>query len=383
MTIKINYKRMMDNFLELVKIESPSNEELNMQLYAQKKLKSLGCKVTVDNAGKTFPTNAKGNVIGFLPGTIKSEPFVLAGHLDTVKPCKNIKPVIKGNKVTSSGKTILGADDRAGLAIIFEVLNVLKENKIPHPPISVLFTLCEENGMYGAKGLDITKLKGREGIILDSSDNDKLTVSAPEANTIDVEITGFAAHAGVEPEKGISALEVAAYALSIMQLGRIDKLTVANFGVVNGGESTNVVMPSLFLKGEVRSRNLASLKKQIKHMQDCFVKAQKKFTKKVNGKMVKPVIDFKVGLKYPILDIAVNSPLIKHITAEAKKHGVKIKPYSSGGGYDANILSGKGLLTPIIGVGYRQMHTLNEWLDIKMFNQTADIILDIVLNYKK
>jgi tripeptide aminopeptidase len=285
--------------------------------------------------------------------------------------------------VTSDGTTILGSDDRAGIAIILEVIKTLKENKLEHPPIEILFTLCEEAGMYGAKGLDIAKLKGREGLILDSNENFNLVVNAPEAVVVDVNITGLAAHAGVEPEKGISALEVAAYALSIMKLGRIDPVTVANFGVVHGGESTNVVMPALTLKGEARSRDAAKLKKQVQHMRDCFKKAEKKFTKKVNGKTVRPAIKIEVIQKYPVLNIPVNSFLIKHITAQAKKHGVNIKPYSSGGGYDANILSGKGLLTPIIGVGYRAPHTLNEWLDIKMFNQTADIVLDIVLNYRK
>jgi tripeptide aminopeptidase len=237
--------------------------------------------------------------------------------------------------------------------------------------------------MYGSKALEVNKVKGREGIILDHDENFDLIVNAPEAVVLDVDITGLAAHAGMFPEKGISALEVAAYALSIMKLGRIDLMTVANFGVVKGGESTNVVMPSLILKGEARSRNAAKLKKQVQHMQDCFKKAEKKFTKKVDGKMVKPKIDIKITQKYPVLNIPPKSALIKHITACAKKHGVAIKPHSSGGGYDANILFGKGLLTPIIGVGYRDPHTTKEWLDIAMFNQTADIVLDIVLNYKK
>jgi tripeptide aminopeptidase len=373
----------MDTFLELAKVEAPSYEELPMQLLAEKKLKAIGCKVSTDNAGKTFKTNAKGNVIASLPGTIKSAPFILGAHLDSVKPCKGVRPVVKDGKVASDGSTILSADDRAGIAIILEVIQTLKENEIPHPPIEVLLTLCEEAGMYGAKGLDASKLKGREGLLLDSNDNDTLVVQAPASVQFNVEITGLAAHAGVEPEKGISALEAAAYALSIMKLGRIDPLTVANFGVVNGGSSTNVVMPSLTLKGEARSRNMASLKKQIKHMQDCFKKAEKKFTKKINGKTVKAVIDVKVTEKYPMLNIPLKSYLMNHIIEQAKKHGVKMHTHSSGGGYDANILSGKGFLMPIIGIGYRAPHTLGEWLDIKIFNQTADMVLDIVRNYKK
>lgn len=383
MTVKLNYKRMLDTFIKLTKVEATSFNELNMQLAAEAELKALGCRVTHDNAGSKFKTTAKGNVIGALAGTIKSAPFILCSHLDTVTPCKNIKAVVKGDKVTSDGTTILGADDRAGIAIILEVMRSLKESGEKYPPIEAVFTLCEENGMYGAKNFDVSKVKGREGLILDDDNNNKIIVNAPEAAVIEVEIKGIAAHAGVEPEKGISALEVAAYAISIMKLGRIDPLTVANIGVINGGDSTNVVMPQLNLKGEARSRKAGALKKQVAHMEACFKKAEKKFTKKVDGKTVKSVITFKTYEKYPLLNIPVNSPLIKHITAAAKKHGVIMKPYSSGGGYDANILFGKGLFTPIIGLGYRSVHTTNEWLDLKMFNQTADIVLDVVLGYKK
>lgn len=383
MTAKINYKRLLDTFIKLTKVEGPSFNELNMQLTAEAELKALGCRIRSDKAGSKFDTNAKGNVIGFFAGKVKSAPFVLASHLDTVTPCKNIKAVVKGGKVTSDGTTILGADDRAGIAIILEVLKTLKESGVAHPPVEVLFTLCEESGMHGAKNLDVSKLKGREGLILDDDNNTNIIVNAPEAAVVEVEIKGVAAHAGVEPEKGISAIEVAAYAISLMKLGRIDPLTVANIGIINGGEATNVVTPSLKLKGEARSRKKGALKKQVAHMEACFKKAVKKYTKKVGGKTIKPVITFKSEAKYPLLNIPVNSALIKHITQTAKKHGVTMKPASSGGGYDANILSGKGLLTPIVGVGYRAVHTTAEWLDLKMFNQTADIVLDVVLNYKK
>ena len=147
MTVKINYKRMLDTFIKLTKIESTSFNELNMQLAAEAELKALGCRVTHDNAGSKFKTTAKGNVIGLLPGTIKSAPFILCSHLDTVTPCKNIKAIVKGDKVTSDGTTILGADDRAGIAIILEVMRALKESGEKYPPIEAVFTLCEVNGL--------------------------------------------------------------------------------------------------------------------------------------------------------------------------------------------------------------------------------------------
>lgn len=118
-------------------------------------------------------------------------------------------------------------------------------------------------------------------------------------------------------------------------------------------------------------------------MREGFKKVEKLFTKKVDGKTAKPVISFKDNEKYPLLNIPLNSTLVKHIIACAKKHGVKMKPYSSGGGYDANILCGKRFMMPIMGIGFRKMHSVNEWLDLKKYNQTADIVADIVTGYRK
>ena len=381
--MKVNHQRMLKNFLEITKIYAPSDEEKNMLDYAKKELTKLSCKTYVDDAGKKFGSTAKGNLTANFKGTIKSSPFILGGHLDTVRPCKGVKPVIKNGKVYSDGTTILGADDRAGLAIIFEVLRTLKENKVKHPPVDIIFTLCEEGGMYGSKYLDTKIIKGKEGILLDSESNEELVVNAPKAVLFYVTIKGVASHAGVAPEKGISAIEVAAKAISMMRLGRIDPMTISNIGVVQGGQSTNVVMPELTIRGEARSRTKGHLEKELKHIEECFKKAAKMFVKKVDGKTIKPEIIWKTELKYPLLNIAPKSALITHIKNCGKKFGLNIKTATCGGGFDANILAGKGLSMPIIGIGYDNEHTTREYLDIETFFKTADLVLDIVLNYKK
>ena len=381
--MKINYERMMKQFIEMTKIDATSNKELPMQKYMERELRKLGGKVFVDNAGKKFDTTAQGNVMARFAGTVKSKPFILCAHLDTVAPCTNVKASIKNGKVVTDGKTVLGADDRAGLAIILEVIKTLKESKEDYPPIEVACTLCEEDGMYGAKYFDASFLQGREGLILDDEYPEELIINAPKAYVFRIKIIGKAAHAGVCPEKGISALEVAAKAISMMKLGRIDKLTVANLGIVSGGMGTNVVMPEIYIKGEARSRNLPALEKQVKHMKECFKKAEKFYTKKIDGKIVKPVIKIEQELKYPLLDISKKLPLIKYILSRAKANGIKMETKSCGGGFDSNILASKGLLMPIIGVGYHDNHTVKEWLDIKAFNKTADLTLDVVKNYRK
>lgn len=379
----VNQKRAVDTFLKLIQIDSESGNEKKMQETVAAELKKLGCRVVVDNAGKKFNTNAKGNVMGFFPGTIKSTPFVLVAHLDTVKPGQGIRPVIKKDCIVSDGKTILGADDKAGVAIILEVLRSLKESKVPHPPVEVIFTLCEERGMHGSKNLDYKQLKGREGMILDNEGGDELLIQGPAVNDVVVEVTGIAAHAGACPEKGISALEVAAYAISHMKLGRIDKETVANFGAVQGGQVPNAVMEKLTLIGEARSLKIEKLAKQTAHMKKAFDLAVKKYTKKIDGRVCKPVVDFNATKRYHSVQISKSHPVVKALVAAAKRLNLPLYPRSSGGGCDANVLSGKGFTVPNLSVGVYECHTVREKLVLKEFYAALALTWAAVTSYKR
>lgn len=383
MNIKINEKRLLDTFLKLVVIDSESLSEGAIQKYLAAELKKLGCTVFIDKAGKKIGSDAQGNIIATFKGTRSGKPFLLSSHMDTVRPGKGVKPQVKNNRVTSGGDTILGADDKSGLAIILEVLRTLKEQKLQHGPVQVIFTLNEENGMLGAKNLDYSKIKGCDGLILDNESVDELLIQGPEVRDFKVYIKGVAAHAGVCPEKGISALEVAAKALSLMKTGRVDKETVCNFGVVHGGEVTNVVMPYLELKAEARSLSPKKLEKQIKHMKDCFAKAAKAFTKRVDGKTIKPQITIETPLRYGTLNVPKTAPAVKLVQAAAKKNGVNLKLAASGGGCDANVMCQHGLLMPNLGLGVQKCHTTEEYLEMKEFCQAAAIVLDTVLAYGK
>lgn len=382
--MKINEKRLIDTVLELIKIDSESFNEKAVHEVLVKKLKALGASVYVDNAGKKYQTNAKGNIIASFKGSVKSQPIILSSHMDTVTPGNGIKPIVKKDRIVSDGTTILGSDDKAGIAVILEVLQVLKENKLPHPPVEVLFTLTEESGMQGSKNLEYKKLKGREGLILDNEDPTELLVRGPAVNDINVHIKGLAAHAGIAPEKGISALEVAAYALSIMKLGRIDKETVANFAIIEGGKATNIVTDEITIRGEARSLNDAKLAKQCEHIKACFDKAIKRFTKKIDGKVCKPQIKVDISQRYAGVNAPKNHPLVKTVLKVAKDLGVKnMRVAASGGGCDANVMSGYGFTLPNLGVGMQNCHTLQEYLDLKQFFTAAQIVLGTVLAYKK
>ncbi len=381
--MKETQQHLLNTFLSLVKIDSESYNEGKIQAFVAGELKKLGCRVQVDNAGKKFKTTAKGNVIGFLPGTIKSAPFVLVAHLDTVTPGNGVKPLVQKTEITSDGKTILGADDKAGVATALELVRYLQTRKLPHPPVEIVFTLCEENGMGGSKNLDISLIKGREGLVLDHEEINDLLVQGPAVNTIEVTIKGLAAHAGVCPEKGISAVEVAAYAIAQMKLGRIDKETVANIGLIQGGKATNIVTEEVYLKGEARSLAEAKLAKQTAHMKACFEAAAKKFTKKINGKICCPKITFNVIKRYSAVNVSKTHPVVKAVLKAAKEQGVIIRANASGGGCDANVLSGKGFTLPNLGLGVRNCHTVHEKLLLKEFFAAFEIVLQTVLNYKK
>lgn len=381
--ITLNQKRMLDTFLQLVQIDSESGNEKQMQDLIVRLLQEIGVRVYVDHAGKVAATNAQGNVIGFLPGTYKSSPFVLVSHLDTVSPGKNIFPVVKKDCVTSDGTTILGGDDKAGIALILEILRTLQEQKLPHPPIEVIFTLSEECGMTGSKNLAYAKIKGREGLVLDNEELCDLLVQGPAADTLEVWVKGLSAHAGVCPEKGISAVEVAAYALSQMKLGRVDKDTVTNFAVIQGGKAINVVTDEVYLKADARSLKEEKLEKQLAHIRACFDKAIKKYTKKIDGKICKPSVKMTVSKRYSSVHVPKNHPIVKAVLKAAKKQGIPMHAVASGGGCDGNVLSGHGFTLPNLGVGVRGCHTVHEKLVLKEFYAAFYIVLETILSYKK
>ncbi len=377
----INQQRLLDTFLALVQIDSESYQEGNFHAEMVSRLKKLGCSVFVDKAGKKIGSTAPGNIVASLKGSVPGKPFILSAHMDTVCPGKAIKPCVKKDRVTSDGTTILGADDKAGVAIILEILQVLKEQKMPHPGVEVVLTLCEEMGMHGAKNLDYSKIKGKDGLILDNESIEDLLVRGPGKYNFNVKIEGVSAHAGVCPEKGISALDVLTKAMSLMKHGRVDAETVCNFGVISGGRIINAVLSELSLQGEVRSLNAKKLEKQLKHMKDCFAKAAKAFTKKVDGKIIKPKITIDAPKSYAAQNLPKSCPGVKLALAAARKHGVDLKAIACGGGCDANVMFEKGLLLPNIGVGVEKCHSTEEYLILKDFYKAADIVLDTLLSY--
>ena len=232
----INSQRLSHNFIKFVQIDSISREEAQIADVLTTMLEQRGATVTMDDAGKVIGGNC-GNLVAKFKGTVDAEPLLLSGHMDTVEPGRGVKVVFENGVFRSDGTTILGSDDKSALAIIFEVLDIIKEKQLPHPPIDVVFTVAEEVGLLGAKAFDLSMIDAKIGYILDSTDRDGIVTRAPAANRFTIKIHGKDAHAGAFPENGINAISVASRAISGLQLGRIDSETTCNIGMIHGGES--------------------------------------------------------------------------------------------------------------------------------------------------
>lgn len=366
----INEKRLIESFMELVRMDSISREERNIADFLIEKLENLGLEVIVDQAGEKVGANS-GNIIAKLNGNTKvATPIMFAAHMDTVVPGKNINPLREGEKIISTGETILGADDKAGIAAILEALHLIRENNILYGDIEILFTICEELGLCGAKNLDVSQLKAQIGFILDAGGQvGQIIISAPSQNSIDFTIRGKSAHAGANPEEGINAIQVAGVALSRMKLGRIDEETTANIGIISGGKATNIIPDEVILKGEVRSRNEGKLEK--------YTKELKKITEDT-AQEFKARAEVKINREYHCYNLPPDDLVVKIARKAAKDIGLQPLLRPSGGGSDANVFNKKGIPSVVLAVGMEKVHTIEEYILIKELKNATEYILSII-----
>ena len=245
--------RVVKTFLEYVQISSESRWEAAFSQRLAEDLQQIGLTVETDDSADKVKANT-GNLYAFLPGEADLEPILLCAHMDTVPPGQGIHPVIEDGIIRSASDTILGSDDKSGAAAIVEALREIVQQKLPHRPVEVVFTICEEVGLLGAKYLDYSRLRAKKAVVFDNEgDVGTIVNQAPGHVEISATITGRAAHAGVAPEEGISAIQVAAEAVSQMQLLRIDAETTANIGTFFAAGPNNIVPETVRLAAEVRS----------------------------------------------------------------------------------------------------------------------------------
>jgi tripeptide aminopeptidase len=374
----INQERLKNLLIELIRIDSLSRRERDVALRLTREMEELGAEVSIDDAGRKVGGNT-GNVIARFPGTKPAaRPFLLSAHMDTVAPGEGVVPVLNGTILRSDGRTVLGGDDKSGVAIICEVLRTLHENNIPRGPIDVVFTICEEAGLIGAKCLDVSQLSARTGLVLDSDSVGFLFTRAPAANRFEIEIHGLEAHAGVCPEKGISAIQVAAEGIARMRLGRIDDETTANIGVMEGGVAVNIVPNSVILRGEARSHSEEKLSAQTEHMVRALEEAAAAHSLTIDGKTYSASVEARVERDYDALKVSEQSDLVRLVQRAGKNLGVQVQTQATGGGCDANVFNANGLEVANLSTGMRDIHTVKEWLDLKDLYLSAAMVFEIV-----
>jgi len=362
----IQADRLRDTLLELVQIDSLSKREGRIAERLARELRALGAEVEFDDAGERVGGEV-GNLIAHVAGAASAPALLLCAHMDTVEPGVGVVPLVDGDVIRTDGTTVLGGDDKSGVAIVLECLRVCRERRLAHPPLEIVFTICEELGLLGARHLDLSRVRAVRGLVFDSDAVGVVFTRAPGSNHIEVVVHGRAAHAGMAPERGVSAIRVAADAIARMRLGRIDAETTANFGVLRGGRAVNIIPDEVHIDGEARSHDAAKLAAQCAHMHACFDEAVARFP----GARV----DFRVVPSYAAMHVDDDAPIMRLVRAAAARVGRTITSAGMGGGCDANILNQRGLEVVNLGTGMREIHTTSEWLKVSDMVAAAEVTL--------
>lgn len=361
-------KRLLETFLDLVRIDSPSREEAAVAAYCRAALERAGCTVTEDGAAAQTGSNT-GNLIAVLPGTRAGKVFFDA-HMDNVQPCRGVQPQIRDGRVCSDGTTVLGGDDKVGVAAIIELMRSLSESGEPHPTVVGILTTCEEIGLLGSRALDSTLFDGVPCFVLDDScAPGTVTIGAPSHYTFVARFSGRAAHAGVAPEAGISAIQMAADAVAAMPLGRLDEQTSSNVGTITGGSADNVVPAEATLTGECRSL----VRARVEEVRGAMQEAMDEAAARRGGS-----VDVRWYLEYQGFLLSEDDPTCRLVLAAAEDCGLVPRTVTSLGGSDANVLGGKGCRALVLGTGMTDFHTTSESIAVADIEGTCRIAEAIV-----
>ncbi len=375
-TYPIQRERLAKTFVNLCEIDSPSRRERRVADYLQGLFTELGAESVVEDSSAAQTGADCGNLIIRFPGTVVKEPIFFACHMDTVEPGCGVKVLRTGDLFTSRSNTILGGDDKSGITAIIELIRVLKESEMDHGSIEILLTTCEEIGLLGAKHFDHRLLQAKSGYALDSTGIDKVIVGAPAANRLKVEVHGIAAHAGLNPEQGVSAFCLAARAIADLRLGRLDEQSTANFGLIHGGVATNIVPDLIVMEGEVRSHSPEKLTAYTKEIETTFRNVVRGWTEQL-GNAKQPSVVISVEREYPVMRLADNDPVLTRVKDAGVLLGREIDFQVAGGGSDANIFNSYGLQTAIIATGMTKVHTVEESLDLGDLVSLTELLLAI------
>jgi tripeptide aminopeptidase len=362
--------RLINTFLEIVQIDSPTGQEDYMAQWCTDEFKKLGLDVSSDDFGNVIAKlESSHSQVEEDEGDLGTTPLLLTAHLDTVEPGCGVKPVIKDGVIKSDGKTVLGADNKAAVAAIVETVRRLRENEIEHPALEIVFTRSEEVGNYGAVNLDYSTLHSHSGYSFDSSKPlGNIIIASPFYNRFDIEILGKAAHAS-EPDDAVNALLVMKSALNNISIGRIDENSICNIGVVEGGFVRNSIIGQIQLKGEVRSLLEDDIKTQSEKIVETFKKAGSKYGAELEIDVVRENPGFKFDEDHPQILIA------QEVLSEL---GYNVDKEVVWGCYDANIFQGHGIDVINLSYGSSGAHTVEEQMKVEDLMGLGEIVFNLV-----
>jgi tripeptide aminopeptidase len=365
----VNENRLVQRFIQLVQIDSVSGEERELAEFLKTEFALRGLTAVEDQAGLVLGLQA-GNLLVKIPGNKNKPGLLFAAHMDTVEPGRGVKAIKEDDVIRSSGDTILGSDDKAAIAILLEACDVLIGSNIDHPPIEMLFTIAEEQGLLGIKQFDFGRIEARMGYVLDAGGPPgTIVIQAPCQNEIEYIVQGKSAHAGMNPEDGINAIQLAALAVSKMPCGRLDTSTTCNLGLIEGGIARNIVPDWCSIKGEVRSY-------QRNRLDELTILLKETFISEVEARGGKAQVDIK--FLYPEIMLDRQSEVVQLAVKAAERIGIKPSLAGAGGGSDANIINHRGIPCANLGIGMKDVHTCNENINITDLIKATELVISIM-----
>ena len=368
----IQENRLVQLFLDLCRINSPALQEGACVAHGKRVLQDMGLDVHEDDAASRIGGNGN-NLVAVLKGNKPSVPRIfLSAPFDTVEPPEGLQIEEVDGVFRSASDTILGADDKAGMASAIEAVRSLQESGDAHGDLVLLFSVSEEVGLLGASALDLERWDLDFGYVLDTGPPvGSFVTRTATHDRLDVTIIGKPAHSGKDPENGINAIQVAAAAIGVMKLGRIAEETTANIGMIEGGTAVNVVCPKVRLRAEARSTSVDDLDAQVGHMVQRFEEAAREWGAQV-------VVDH--SRHYHAYSVPETEPVVRHAAAASRRLGYEAQLRTTLGGSDANVYNAKGVPTIVVATGMSQIHTHDENVSRQSLVDVARLMVEIAID---
>jgi tripeptide aminopeptidase len=363
------YEQLLTLFLELAALPSPPGEERAVADSVARYLRDLGLSVDEDEAGERIGASA-GNLLCRIPPRGDGVALFLCAHLDTVPPAGPIEPVVEDGVVRNAAATILGADNKAAVAVMLEATRRLLNEGRPHAGVELLFTPKEEVGLRGAFAFDHTRLGARVGYVFDqAAPIGEIILGAPAAHVLDVRFHGRAAHSGMHPEDGRSAIAAAARAIADLRLGRVDEETTANVGVIEGGTAANIVPEWCSFVAEARSHDERKLSELVQEMLDACTFA---------AGVAECEVETDVRRSYRAYRFKREDLAVRLAREALERNGFEPRFALSGGAADANVFNERGLECVNLANGMSNIHTPEESIAVADLEAMVDVTLALV-----